>query len=186
MQTLSHHQDELVCLDEVQRMPGLFPLLRSLIDDDPRPGRFLLLGSASPDLIPATSLPGLFDRDAGSHTAGDPGTAESRMRHDLRVTSPLPESMRWLFWDLDFETLDPVLHADAVLPRVLENGRLEDVRALLAIYGRERIHRFFREVAHPLLSDRTRTFWRACFAAENEPWATLPAFRTSSAAPSID
>lgn len=48
---LGQHQDELVCLDEVQRMPQLFPLLRSLIDDDPRPGRFLLLGSASPDLI---------------------------------------------------------------------------------------------------------------------------------------
>lgn len=48
---LTQHQRELVCLDEVQRVPGLFPLLRSLIDDDPRPGRFLLLGSASPDLI---------------------------------------------------------------------------------------------------------------------------------------
>jgi predicted AAA+ superfamily ATPase len=48
---LSQHQKDLVCLDEVQRMPALFPLLRSLIDDDPRPGRFLLLGSASPDPI---------------------------------------------------------------------------------------------------------------------------------------
>lgn len=48
---LGQHASELVCLDEVQRMPELFPLLRSLIDDDPRPGRFLLLGSASPDLI---------------------------------------------------------------------------------------------------------------------------------------
>jgi predicted AAA+ superfamily ATPase len=48
---LGQHRGELVCLDEVQRMPALFPLLRSLIDDDPRPGRFLLLGSASPDLI---------------------------------------------------------------------------------------------------------------------------------------
>ena len=48
---LGQHRGELVCLDEVQRKPELFPLLRSLIDDDPRPGRFLLLGSASPDLI---------------------------------------------------------------------------------------------------------------------------------------
>lgn len=48
---LSSYRDRLVCLDEVQRLPGLFPLLRSLIDDDPRPGRFLLLGSASPDLV---------------------------------------------------------------------------------------------------------------------------------------
>jgi predicted AAA+ superfamily ATPase len=48
---LSSYRDRLVCLDEVQRLPGLFPVLRSLIDDDPRSGRFLLLGSASPELV---------------------------------------------------------------------------------------------------------------------------------------
>lgn len=42
--------DRLVVIDEVQRMPDLFPLLRALIDDDRRPGRYLLLGSASPAL----------------------------------------------------------------------------------------------------------------------------------------
>jgi hypothetical protein len=48
---LSAHVDRLVCLDEVHRAPGLFPTLRGLIDRDRRPGRFLLLGSASPDLL---------------------------------------------------------------------------------------------------------------------------------------
>ena len=42
--------DRLVILDEVQRRPDLFPLLRSLVDAKRRNGRFLLLGSASPDL----------------------------------------------------------------------------------------------------------------------------------------
>lgn len=42
--------DRLVIIDEIQRMPGLFPILRALIDRDRRPGRFLLLGSASPAL----------------------------------------------------------------------------------------------------------------------------------------
>ena len=57
---LSGLQDRLVCLDEVQRLPDLLPLLRSLIDVDRRPGRFLLLGSASPDLrrMGAESLAG--------------------------------------------------------------------------------------------------------------------------------
>jgi len=41
----------LVIIDEVQRRPDLFPLLRALIDTNRRNGRFLLLGSASPDLI---------------------------------------------------------------------------------------------------------------------------------------
>lgn len=41
----------LVVVDEVQRMPNLFPLLRVLSDRRPLPARFLLLGSASPDLL---------------------------------------------------------------------------------------------------------------------------------------
>lgn len=45
----------LVCLDEVQRAPSLFEVLRALIDEDRRPGRFLLLGSASPELLRQSS-----------------------------------------------------------------------------------------------------------------------------------
>jgi predicted AAA+ superfamily ATPase len=42
--------DSLVIIDEVQRKPELFPVIRSLIDEQRRPGRFLILGSASPAL----------------------------------------------------------------------------------------------------------------------------------------
>lgn len=52
---LEQFQDELIILDEVQRLPELFPELRSLIDRHRRPGRFLLLGSASPLLLHATT-----------------------------------------------------------------------------------------------------------------------------------
>lgn len=45
----------LFCLDEIQRAPELFPLLRSLVDEDRRNGQFLLLGSASRDLLRQTS-----------------------------------------------------------------------------------------------------------------------------------
>lgn len=47
--------DRLVVLDEIQRVPNLFPVLRSLVDEHRRPGRFLLLGSASRDLLRQTS-----------------------------------------------------------------------------------------------------------------------------------
>jgi len=40
-----------VCIDEVQLRPDLFPVLRSIVDADRRPGRILLLGSASPQLL---------------------------------------------------------------------------------------------------------------------------------------
>ena len=45
----------LVILDEVQRRPDLFPLLRVLADRQPAPARFLILGSASPALIKESS-----------------------------------------------------------------------------------------------------------------------------------
>ncbi len=45
----------LIILDEIQRRPDLFPLLRVLADRDPLPARFLLLGSAAPELIKAGS-----------------------------------------------------------------------------------------------------------------------------------
>ncbi len=45
----------LVVLDEVQRTPGLFETLRPLIDEQRTPGRFLLLGSASQDLLQQAS-----------------------------------------------------------------------------------------------------------------------------------
>ena len=45
----------LVVLDEVQRVPEVFPLLRVLADRPGPPARFLLLGSASPDLVRETS-----------------------------------------------------------------------------------------------------------------------------------
>ncbi len=43
--------DRLVIIDEIQRMPSLFPVLRALVDQDRRPSRFLILGSASPTLV---------------------------------------------------------------------------------------------------------------------------------------
>ncbi|MFN0174334.1 MAG: ATP-binding protein [Saprospiraceae bacterium] len=48
---LEQHLDKCVIIDEVQRMPELFPLLRALIDRKREPARFILLGSASPDFL---------------------------------------------------------------------------------------------------------------------------------------
>lgn len=45
----------LVVLDEIQRRPELFPVLRVLADRKPQTARFLVLGSASPDLLHQSS-----------------------------------------------------------------------------------------------------------------------------------
>ncbi|MCD6450055.1 MAG: ATP-binding protein [Thermotogaceae bacterium] len=43
--------DKVIIIDEVQRKPDIFPVLRSVIDSNRWNGRFILLGSASPDLL---------------------------------------------------------------------------------------------------------------------------------------
>jgi len=45
----------LIVIDEVQRRPDLFPVLRVLADRRPLPSRFLILGSASPELLRQSS-----------------------------------------------------------------------------------------------------------------------------------
>lgn len=56
---LAQHEDELVVLDEIQRTPHLFQSLRGLVDAGRRrgrgKGRFLVLGSASIDLLRQSS-----------------------------------------------------------------------------------------------------------------------------------
>ena len=45
----------IIVIDEVQRRPDLFPILRVLLDRHPLPAKFLILGSASPDLLRQSS-----------------------------------------------------------------------------------------------------------------------------------
>ena len=54
----------IVVIDEVQRRPDLFPVLRVLADRTPLPARFVILGSASPNLLrqSSESLAGRIER----------------------------------------------------------------------------------------------------------------------------
>ena len=83
------HEDKLVILDEVQRMPGLFQNLRGLIDRGRRKGlrsgRFLLLGSASIDLL----------RQSGETLAGRIAYAELAPLDPLEV-GPTDLDRLWL------------------------------------------------------------------------------------------
>ncbi len=52
---LSSFRDELIIIDEIQQKPELFAILRALVDQNKNPGRFIVLGSSSPDLIRKSS-----------------------------------------------------------------------------------------------------------------------------------
>lgn len=51
----SANRGKLICIDEIQRKPELFALLRSIVDETNENGQFLVLGSASRDLIRQSS-----------------------------------------------------------------------------------------------------------------------------------
>lgn len=80
------NSQKCIILDEIQRKPELFPILRSIIDEDRRPGRFILLGSASPGLI----------RDSSESLAGRIAYLELSPFH-LIETGTSMESMNQLW-----------------------------------------------------------------------------------------
>lgn len=86
---LADHRDKLVVLDEVHRAPGLFPVLRGQIDRARREGRraglYLLLGSASVDLL----------RQAGESLAGRVAYLELAPL-TLAEASSVPPDVHWL------------------------------------------------------------------------------------------
>ena len=103
-QFLRAQRGKLVVIDEIHRAPGLFPILRGLIDDrrraGDRVGHFLLLGSASLDLMrqSSESLAGrtsyieLAGIDAGELRAHDKHTSTPSVE-TLWVRGGFPESL---------------------------------------------------------------------------------------------
>ncbi|GAC1433310.1 MAG: ATP-binding protein [Terriglobales bacterium] len=87
---------KLVVIDEIQRRPDLFPLLRVLSDRKPLPARFLILGSASPDLLrqSSESLAGRIETvPLEGFRLADLG-AKAQSRHWLRGGFPLAYTPR--------------------------------------------------------------------------------------------
>jgi predicted AAA+ superfamily ATPase len=111
---LRSHSDKLIILDEVHRAPALFPELRGVIDErrqaGQRTGQFLLLGSASLDLMQqsAETLAGrVAYMELGSINAEDAIVARYSVEQ-LWVRGGFPESLcaaddqASLDWRLDF------------------------------------------------------------------------------------
>jgi len=98
----------LIVIDEIQRRPDLFPLLRVLADRKPLPARFLILGSAAPDLLrqSSESLAGRIETVALEGLRLSDLGARSQSRHWLRGGFPLALTARTeadsLAWRRDF------------------------------------------------------------------------------------
>jgi hypothetical protein len=98
----------LVVIDEIQRRPDLFPILRVLADRSPLPARFLILGSASPDLLrqSSESLAGRISTISMSGFSLAEVGPEAQNQHWRRGGFPLsftaPSDEASLEWRKDF------------------------------------------------------------------------------------
>lgn len=94
----------------------------------------------------------------------------------------IPDTLAWLFPEHDPRCLDPERDSRLLIARIVEQGRMQDVRWCVHHYGLDRIHRFFRE-GHPELSSRTIALWRAALNAKDEQWTVPRRSRLRSVAP---
>lgn len=80
----------LVVIDEIQRRPELFPVLRVLADRQPLPARFLILGSAAPELLrqSSESLAGRIELISMSGFSLNETGGNQQLRHWLRGGFP--------------------------------------------------------------------------------------------------
>ncbi|EQD81171.1 AAA family ATPase [mine drainage metagenome] len=137
---LSRHSDKLVVLDEIQRAPELFAVLRALIDEKRTAGRFLLLGSASPQLL----------RQASESLAGRIGFLELAP-FDVSEIVPGPEQLQnfWLRGGYPPSWLAP---SNAVSLRWRESFITTHLERDIPSFGIRipgmTLHRFWRMIAH--------------------------------------
>ncbi len=128
----------LVVIDEVQRRPDLFPVLRVLVDRDDNPARFLVLGSAGPELLrqSAESLAGRIEYiELGGFGVDEVGVA--RMP-ELWVRGGFPRSF------LAPTDADSLAWRKAFLRTFVER----DLPQFGAALGVPALHRFLAMLAH--------------------------------------
>ena len=105
---LRDNSDSCIIIDEVQRMPGLFPVLRSLIDEHRVPARFILTGSASPNLI----------RDSSESLAGRIAYKELTAFNYMEVRDHRNSNLHWFRGGFPLSFLAP---SDRISKRWLSN-----------------------------------------------------------------
>jgi predicted AAA+ superfamily ATPase len=161
--------DHLLVIDEVQRVPDLFLAIKHEVDVDPRPGRFLLTGSARlvglrdiPDLLPGRSETiELSPLSQGEIDRAPDGFVEALFRHGVSVRVP-PSSLR----------------RDDYLERALRGGYPEAVRRT----DTGRRSRFFESYITDLINRDVRQLTEIERPADMRRLVNLAAASTSSLA----
>lgn len=161
--------DGLLVIDEVQRVPDLFLAIKHEVDTDPRPGRFLLTGSARllglheiPDLLPGrTETIELSPLSQGEIDRAPDGFVDAVFRHGTSIRVPSSD-----------------LRRDDYLERALRGGYPEAVRR--ADPGRRA--RFFESYITDLVNRDVRQLTEIARPADMRRLVNLIAASTASPA----
>ena len=74
-----------------------------------------------------------------------------------QTDAPLPECLRSLFWDTDFDRLRVPGHERYIIERVLEYGDVPEVRWMMGRFSRQQIAQVLRQSRR--LSRKSADFW---------------------------
>ncbi len=83
----------------------------------------------------------------------------------------IPQHLRPLFWDTNFDTFDPGAYPIYTIERVLEHGDEDDMRWLLAVFPRDQVREVLRTDRR--LTARSANFWSLVFDLPAQDVAAL-------------
>ncbi|MFH1798815.1 MAG: ATP-binding protein [Candidatus Omnitrophota bacterium] len=138
------NKDKLICLDEIQRLPEIFSVLRAIVDSNDRYGQFLMLGSASPNLIKQSSetlagrisyvelTPFLFGEISNKSKSSKNSLQTLWIRGGFPRSLLAKTNLQSYEWRLDF----------------IRNFLERDIPNLGLKIAPQKIHRFWRMFAH--------------------------------------
>lgn len=134
-----NNQDKCIIIDEVQIKKELFPIIRAAIDQKREPSRFILLGSASPELI----------RDSSESLAGRIYYKELTPFHFEEIKTLVSYQKHWLNGGYPEVLLTESISKSKRWRRSFIQTYIERDLPMLGLHSKTTdIHRLFRMISH--------------------------------------
>lgn len=134
-----NNQTKCIIIDEVQINKELFPIIRTVVDQQREPGRFILLGSASPELI----------RDSSESLAGRIYYKELTPFHFKEINEIVTYQKHWLYGGYPEALLTESPTKSKRWRRSFIKTYIERDLPMLGLSSKTSdIHRLFRMISH--------------------------------------
>jgi hypothetical protein len=169
--------EEPILIDEWQRVPEVWDAVRRSVDEDPRPGRFLITGSASPDTPPTHSGAGRIVRvRLRPMSLAERGLAEATVRLGELLSGNRSAVAGECGVDLEEYAAEIVASGFPAIRPLPPRAR----RAQLASYVDRIVDRDFEEMGQPVRKPDTLRRWMTAYAAATATTATLEKIRDAA------